>query len=222
MLADAHRVPPDWRRLGLTGNPFVNVAPGTHLDWVAWPQELERAIAQRPFRFELIGDKGAGKSTLLRAVAARLEADGLTVRHLHLAPGDRLEVPVLESGEVMLLDEADRATSASLRALETSCREVGASLGLGTHEPRAEGLFDRFVSLRLDPSPSLEWVRRRVEAHRAGTGGPDFMALAGELAPRVGGVNYRVLRTLYELAEDLARGETLTTALIDRAISRAR
>lgn len=47
---------PDWSSLGLTGNPFENVAPGEELSWVDVAPEVADALRTRPFCVELVGE----------------------------------------------------------------------------------------------------------------------------------------------------------------------
>lgn len=209
--------PPDWARLGLLGNPFENVLPGTHLDWVEFPPALDEALARRPFRIELVGPKGAGKSTLLRASESRLLAAGLSVAYRYLPPGESNAGAWPEGAQVLLLDEADRASRGSLRRL---LRGEAGSVLLGTHRPVLERPS---LSLALPVEHGLGWVARRVAAlTMPGRSPPDFAPWLPEIARACNGVNYAVLRALYELAEELARGAPLDAATVASALARAR
>jgi len=206
---------PDWGRLGLTGNPFENVAPGERLEWVCVPDGVRRALAARPFRVELVGPKGAGKSTVLRALLAELPRAQLR----YLAPGDRLALP--DPGvETFAVDEADRASPGELRLLGRDADRRGLSLLFGTHRPLAADLGLALSSFALAEAPALEWVGKRVAARRIGDT-PRFEEVAARLWPKLG-TNYGVLRALYELAEELARGAPLDDEAISAALGKAR
>lgn len=210
--------PPDWSRLGLSGNPFVNVLPGTHLEWVEVPPALEEALAARPFRVELVGDKGAGKSTLLRGWAAQHAG----ARYHYVAPGAALEVEVVPAAGALALDEANNARPRALAAVGRAAAARGVSLLVASHFTVAQALGGGFRTFALADVAGLDWVRRRVEAATLPGARPfDFPAVARALFPRVSRVAYALQRVLYELAEDLARGAEYGDALVERALDLA-
>ncbi len=204
--------PVDWNALGLTGNPFENITPGEHLDWVDVPTEIAAAISTRPFRVELIGEKGAGKSTLLRWYAAT-HADA----QYHYVTGPKSAPQLRDDARVICLDESNNAAPATLKRVVAS----GRSLFIGTHVSLAPHIVG-LKTFELAKHPSLSWLHRRVAAASL-PGGPrvDLAGLASELAPRASHVNYALQRVLYELAENLARGVELHAA-VDDAFRRAR
>lgn len=206
----------DWAAIGLTGNPFINVTPGEHLEWVELPPGLEAALAQRPAIIELVGaQKGSGKSTALHAVAAQTAG-----ARLHYAAQP---LPLVDLKDVTLfaLDEANLWPARALTALGKHARATGMSLLFGTHHSLSFPV-PNLHSLHLDRLPTFGWLERRVRSATLSEATPfDFVGLAQELSPRFGHVKYAVLRVLYELAEDLARGEPFSPALVDRSIARA-
>ncbi len=209
---------PDWSRLGLSGNPFVNVLPGTHLEWVEVPVALAEALAARPFRVELVGDKGAGKTTLLRAWAAQ-HADA---RFHAVAPGAALPAEVVPASGALVLDEANNATRRALAAVGRAAAARGVSLLVSSHFTVAKALGGGFRTLVLADVLGLEWVQRRVDAAALPGARPfDFPAVARALFPRVSRVAYALQRVLYELAEDLARGAAYGDPLVARALELA-
>lgn len=201
----------DWASLGLTGNPFENVQPGEHLEWVSVPPALAAALERPRFRVELVGEKGAGKTTTLRWYAATHAG-----ARFHYVDAPKLDVS-LDGVRVLCLDEANVASPAELARVGRLTRERGVSLLVSTHWSLAKhlGEMETFV-LDTVELQGLEWVARRV-ASRALPGGAlvDFSALAAVVAPRVGFVNYGVQRVLYEYAETLARGSSHEAALAD-------
>lgn len=199
-------MPVDWNRLGLTGNPFENIAPGTRLEWVTLSREVSAALATRPFRVELVGDKGAGKSTTLRWYAATHPG----TRYLY-APRDPLDGS-LEGVEVLCLDEANAAAPAALQRLAVRVRDL--SVLVSTHQ--ALEAFGAVRSFALSAVPAFGWVARRsASASLAGAAAFDFAALVPRIVAQVGPTNYAVQRVLYELAENLARGLGVEPALRD-------
>lgn len=203
-------VPADWRALGLTGNPFENVSPGERLEWVSLSPAIEAALAKPSFRVELVGEKGAGKSTTLKWFAATHAG----ARFVYVEPGTKLDLP-LEGVKVLCLDEANNAAPSALARVGRLTWERGVSLLVSTHWSLAKHLGD-VETISLESQRWLEWVRRRVaSASLEGGALVDFSALAAEVAPRVGFVNYAVQRVLYEYAENRARGLGHDAALED-------
>lgn len=191
---------PDFRALGLTGNPFENVAAGSRPDWVALAPSLAEALAARPFRVEVVGEKGAGKSTTLRWYAARHD----DARYVYA--GRPFALPALPTGGALCLDEANAAPRAVVREAVRACEVAGASLLLSSHWSLAADV-PGVRTVHLGEHPALAWVTQRVASFSL-AGGPGF-PWAEEAAwwlPRVSFVNYGVLRALYEVAENLARG----------------
>jgi hypothetical protein len=95
------------------------------------------------------------------------------------------------------------------------------SILVSTHWTLAEAL-GRVQSFALGRFTALSWVDKRVAAASlTGRARFDFDAVAHALFPRVSRVNYALLRVLYELAENLARGIEAHDAL-DDALARAR
>ncbi len=219
--------PPDWRRLGLAGNPVVNILPGTHLDWVDVPALLAAALAapERPRAVELIAAKGAGKSTLLRAQAHALAAQGIPAAYVYLPPGAAYDGAWPEGAREVLLDEADRAPARALLRLGRAGRQVGGLLVLGTHVSR-RALLERAglpcTSFRVEALGATGWVERRLAAARVGPGTPDLGPWLPALREGCRHLNYALQRALYELFEDLARGAALDAAAVARALARAR
>ncbi|MEW6432362.1 MAG: hypothetical protein AB1730_12715 [Myxococcota bacterium] len=206
----------DWAALGLTGNPFENVLPGEHLDWVDVPAPVRAALAHRPFVVELVGEKGAGKTTTLRWYAGH-HADA---RYAYCAGADLPPLP-WEGAQVLCLDEANNLSRDALEAVAREARTRGVSLLVSTHWTLAEAL-GRVQSFALGRFTALSWVDKRVAAASlTGRARFDFDAVAHALFPRVSRVNYALLRVLYELAENLARGIEAHDAL-DDALARAR
>ncbi len=171
--------------------------PGEHLDWVELHSSLEAALATPNCRLQLVGGKGAGKSTTLKALAARWSAP-----YFYLPPGAR-SLPALPPEGDLLLDEVDRLPLSLLTGLETRrARTV-----LGVHRALA---LPSFTAVALEPLVSFGWLERRIASVTLpGAASFDFVKLAKEISPRFRDVKYAVLRVLYEVAEDLARGEGL-------------
>lgn len=215
------RVPlPDWAALGLSGNPFVNVEPGTHLDWIDWPAALTRAIARTPFLIEVLGrERGEGKSTLLRAVEMQLRTQGRAVGYRYLQPGRRPDLELSHGLEVLLVDEADRADRKTLSQLERWRCSTAGSVILGTHRPLGLG---GALEIDLSAERLRGWIERRVASHAVASGRrPDFARWGAQAEAPAKGVNYRILRILYEFAEELARGRAEDEATFQEALRRA-
>ncbi len=202
---------PDWSSLGLTGNPFENVAPGEALSWVDVAPEVAEALRTRPFCVELVGEKGAGKTTTLRWYAAQHE----DARYGYVSGA---ELP-REAAAVWCLDEVNNAPPSAVRELVAQAQRRGMSLLLSSHVAHLEpGLRQ----IELSRCHALGWVHRRVAAAALpGATAFDFPAVAASVFPSRTVVNYALLRVLYELAENLARGAAVPEAL-DDAIRRAR
>lgn len=206
----------DWTSLGLKGNPFENVLPGEHLDWVDVAPAIRAALEHRPFAVELVGEKGAGKTTTLRWYAGHHP----DARYVYCAGA---ELPTLpwEDAAVLCLDEANNLNREALETVVRDARRRGVSLLVSTHWPLADVLGD-VKTFPLAQHAALSWVEKRVAAASiAGHSHFDFHAVAHALFPRVSRVNYALLRVLYELAENLARGLEAHDAL-DDALARAR
>ncbi|MEW5739396.1 MAG: hypothetical protein AB1938_10745 [Myxococcota bacterium] len=204
----------NWSVLGLEGNPFENVQPGERLEWVDVARPIREALEVRPFCIELVGHKGAGKTTTLRWYAAR-HPDAV----YFYVDGPSPEVP-WGAARVLCVDEANNASKSALRALAREAEERGVSLLLATHHSLAHEV-PWVKTFELAKYPALSWVDRRVAAvAKLGQRHFDFDAVARALFPRVSGVNYALLRVLYELAENLARGVDAHAALED-ALKRA-
>lgn len=207
---------PNWSSLGLSGNPFENVVPGEHLDWVDVARPIREALEARPFLLELVGEKGAGKTTTLRWYADRHP----DARYAYVA-GRAIDDVDWEGAKALCLDEANNASKDSLRAVLRRARERGVSLLVSTHHSLAD-VLDGVKTFELAKHPALSWVDRRVAAVAlVGHAHFDFDAVARALFPRTSCVNYALLRVLYELAENLARGVEAHDALED-ALTRAR
>ncbi|MCC6334419.1 MAG: hypothetical protein IT380_10585 [Myxococcales bacterium] len=205
----------NWSGLGLKGNPFENVLPGERLDWVDVARPIREALEARPFRVELVGDKGAGKTTTLRWYAAT-HADVL----YQYVEGAHVEVE-WDGARVLCLDEANKASPSSLRRLLSGAEARGVSLLFSSHQSLSDAV-PGVKSFELARHHALSWVNRRVAAAALlGHAHFDFDAVARALFPRVSHVNYALLRVLYELAENLARGVEAHAALED-ALRRAR
>lgn len=222
-MAGSHsRAPrPDWAALGLRGNPFQNVEPGTRLEWVDWPHALRAALASPPCCVEILGRRrGEGKSTLLRAVEASLRQEGRAVEYRYLSPHDRFDGQVPSGTEVFLLDEADRASRRAIGRVSRWREETRGSLVLGTHAPLA---IPGALQIDLSAHRLRGWIAARVRAHALpGTDVPDFERWLPDAERAAGGVNYGILRVLYELAEELARGRANDEVTFTEAVRRAR
>lgn len=206
----------DWTSLGLKGNPFENVMPGEQLDWVDVPPAIRAALEHRPFLVELVGEKGAGKTTTLRWYAGH-HADA---RYVY-CPGAELPELPWHDAAVLCLDEANNLNRDALQSVAREAQVRGTSLLVSTHWTLADVLAG-VTSFPLAQHTALSWVDRRVAAASlAGHAHFDFHTVAHALFPRVSRVNYALLRVLYELAENLARGLEAHDAL-DDALARAR
>lgn len=207
---------PQWRELGLTGNPFENILPGQQLDWVDVPTAVHDALQAKPFVIQLIGEKGAGKSTLLRWYAAT-HADA----HYHYADVSLALKPEAETARVLCLDEANKASPAAVKALAARAAARNQSLFISTHHS-LERVVPGVKTFELAGHEALGWVARRVAAVTLeGAQAFDFLGIARDVYARTSRVNYAVQRVLYELAENLARGVEVAAAL-DDAFRRAR
>lgn len=206
----------DWEAIGLTGNPFINVVPGEHLEWVELPPGLDAALAVRPSAVELVGvHKGAGKSTALKAVI--VATPGSRYHHAQ----QPLSFETLAGVTLFALDEANLWPARAVTELGKHARASGMSLLFGTHHSLAF-LIPGLTSLHLDRLPTWAWLERRVVAATLPAAAPfDFVALGRTISLHFQHVKYGVLRVLYELAEELARGERYTPALLDACVERA-
>lgn len=129
----------DWRRLGLSANPFENVLPGEGLEWVDWPPGLAARLGASRFAIQLVGPhKGAGKSTVLRACQARLDETGRRTHFVYVPPTARWRAPLPDDTEVLLVDEANRLSWMGWRRVRRF-RKRGGALLLATHVPAPLG-----------------------------------------------------------------------------------
>lgn len=124
-----------------------------------------------------------------------------------------------EAAAVWCLDEVNNAPAVAARELVARAQQRGTSLLLSSHVAH---VVPGLRQIELSRCHALGWVHRRVAAAALpGAAVFDSPAVAASVFPSRTVANYALLRVLYELAENLARGAAMPAAL-DDAIRRAR
>ncbi|MCE5216129.1 hypothetical protein LLH03_03760 [bacterium] len=207
-------------------NPFEPLEPEAFADPYLWPPEALRFLKGEGDCLQVLGGEGMGKTTLLRLLQRELEATGVRTQYACLPAVDTVELPGVEPGVLVLLDEADRLSRGELGELLRHLRESGGRLVLGTHrslaaQVRRAGLT--CLEVRLRPLRRIEELRALLQTRlrQAGWHLDDWLpeAAARRLLAAGRGNPLRCLQLAYELGEEVGSGHPVSPEDVRRAES---
>ncbi len=119
-----------------------------HPSWNAARDKIISLVMAGPSLIAVLGPAGSGKTTLLRDLGRSLSERGYAARLAEFADGSLGEDPA----EVLLVDEADHISSATL---DTLCRRNDATIVLAALPTFAEYLQDHASGITVVPLPAL-------------------------------------------------------------------
>jgi hypothetical protein len=205
-------------------NPFESLEPEAFADLYLWPPEALRFLKGEGNCLQVLGGEGMGKTTLLRLLQHELASTGIRTQYVCLPAVGTIELPGVEPGVLILLDEADRLSWDELGELLRQVRGFGGRLVLGTHRSLATQVRRKALTcleVRLRPLRSTHELRALLQTRlrRADLLLDDWLpeASARRLLAAGHGNPLRCLQLAYELAEDVVDGRPVSLEDVRRA-----
>jgi hypothetical protein len=222
------------RAAGFRSNPFRALSNAEWAEVAVIGAETSAAFRAGNVHIQLLGGLGAGKTTTLLGLMLLAQDAGQHVAYEYLAEGEDALITDLASCTLLLLDEAQRLSTAELARLLDVCAEQPARAGtaalrlvFASHVDLTTHLAARrlpLVTCSVEVLPVAAWraiLDARIEA--AALPGRPYATLSDDavalLAETFGGNRRAAVAALYDIFQQVQAPEIVNAARLRIALA---